>query len=88
MKNKMLLNKNFKAPKQTNAPLPRLACVIDNNSLLLLLNFFSLTGLIVHRQQVTLHGVQLHSLKHTQDIENLAQDGLFLLCWNPYLTKE
>lgn len=42
-----------------------LAGFTDNH--LLLFHLLLLTGVIVHRQQVTLHGAQLHALKHTKN---------------------
>lgn len=43
-----------------------LACFTDNHSLLFHPVF--LTGVIVHRHEVTLHRTRLHALKHTENI--------------------
>lgn len=43
-------------PQIKQTLLPYLACFIDNHSLLFLLHLPFITGLIVHRQQVTFHG--------------------------------
>lgn len=58
--------------------LPYLACFTDNHPLLFfLLHFPFLTGLIVHRQQIALHGAQLHPLKHIED-NNVMTGGVSL----------
>lgn len=59
--------------------LPYLACFTDNHPLLLflLLHLPFLTGLIVHRQQIALHGAQLHPLKHIED-NNVMTGGVSL----------